>query len=627
MADLLGQNIGLNYKGLLNIGGTINTPLDGTLRTISDGMGNNSLFQLSTSQVGILSVIARASGTNADNPFLLAYTVNNTGGTNTVTGFKLNATETAIVGTTHNLLDLQIASTTRFRVNNVGSIFTNNFAISRDISTGADGNVVLSNSGVTNFGLLKLGGTTNLFPALKRNGTGIDFRLADDSAFSGIQTGDITMNGNLVRPSRGRINFYGTDGDITLTNSSETSFGILKLGGLTNLFPSIKRNGAGIDFRLADDSAFCNISANNLILGSATAGSRLTVRGDGTNPIARFENSGGVNSLSINNDGSYHQYGSNGSVGMFITNQNGSQSISGGALNWYSNLSALAGFGFRLVANNILAYTSGTGGLLEIGSLGGTFSASAGSGNFRPLSLAYTINNSGVQTGNATGLFLNATETALNGMSHNLMDLQVGGVSKFKVDRLGQLNTNSNAVINGYVQAGQFYGSTFGKLGNFFIDSASDGVVRITDNATTSFNRLQLGGTTSSFPAIKRNGAAIDFRLADDSGYCDITGRTLFTSSGTEIRNTYIRGNLNTYLTFGSGVGGFNVSSSQVASLASAILQADSTTQGFLPPRMTTTQINAIVSPAEGLVVFNTTISHLCVRQGGAWVRINHSPM
>jgi hypothetical protein len=59
----------------------------------------------------------------------------------------------------------------------------------------------------------------------------------------------------------------------------------------------------------------------------------------------------------------------------------------------------------------------------------------------------------------------------------------------------------------------------------------------------------------------------------------------------------------------------------------SAILQAASTTRGFLPPRMTTAQINAISSPAEGLIAFNTTISHLCVYQGGAWVRINHSPM
>jgi hypothetical protein len=38
-------------------------------------------------------------------------------------------------------------------------------------------------------------------------------------------------------------------------------------------------------------------------------------------------------------------------------------------------------------------------------------------------------------------------------------------------------------------------------------------------------------------------------------------------------------------------------------------------------------QINAIVLPAEGLVAYNTTISHLCCYQAGAWVKFNHSLM
>lgn len=39
----------------------------------------------------------------------------------------------------------------------------------------------------------------------------------------------------------------------------------------------------------------------------------------------------------------------------------------------------------------------------------------------------------------------------------------------------------------------------------------------------------------------------------------------------------------------------------------SAVLDVQSTTRGFLPPRMTTTQRDAITSPAEGLVIFNST--------------------
>lgn len=60
------------------------------------------------------------------------------------------------------------------------------------------------------------------------------------------------------------------------------------------------------------------------------------------------------------------------------------------------------------------------------------------------------------------------------------------------------------------------------------------------------------------------------------------------------------------------GGGFFNVGNTSNVS-KSAILQADSTTQGFLPPRMTTTQKNAIATPAAGLIVFDTTLMKLCV--------------
>ncbi len=46
---------------------------------------------------------------------------------------------------------------------------------------------------------------------------------------------------------------------------------------------------------------------------------------------------------------------------------------------------------------------------------------------------------------------------------------------------------------------------------------------------------------------------------------------------------------------------------------ASAQLDVSSTTRGFLPPRMTTTQRNAISSPAAGLIIYNTTDSKLQV--------------
>lgn len=254
-----------------------------------------------------------------------------------------------------------------------------------------------------------------------------------------------------------------------------------------------------------------------------------------------------------------------------------------------------------------------------------TIALSAGSSNVRLINETYTINNSGAQTGTATGIFLNATETALNGMTHNLMDLQVGGVSRVRIENSGSIYSNAYLVSFNRVQ---FNGGTSSNFG--YIMGSSNGVLRLTNAAENGFDRLQFGGTTNAFPALKRNAAALEVRLADDSGFAalNIGG----SASSTEALTVKIGASYGAlmyadgrFTTKGSGK--FGDANGYDLAVASAILQADSTTKGFLPPRMTTTQVNGIATPAEGLVVFNTTISNLCVYQSGAWVKMSHSPM
>jgi hypothetical protein len=52
---------------------------------------------------------------------------------------------------------------------------------------------------------------------------------------------------------------------------------------------------------------------------------------------------------------------------------------------------------------------------------------------------------------------------------------------------------------------------------------------------------------------------------------------------------------------------------------ASAILELTSTTRGFLPPRMTTAQRDAIASPAQGLQIFNITTTKTETYDGTTW--------
>lgn len=58
---------------------------------------------------------------------------------------------------------------------------------------------------------------------------------------------------------------------------------------------------------------------------------------------------------------------------------------------------------------------------------------------------------------------------------------------------------------------------------------------------------------------------------------------------------------------------------------SSALLDITSTTKGLLMPRMTTAQRNAIVSPADGLLIYNTTTDELNQRQNGAWKTVINS--
>jgi uncharacterized protein (TIGR02145 family) len=61
------------------------------------------------------------------------------------------------------------------------------------------------------------------------------------------------------------------------------------------------------------------------------------------------------------------------------------------------------------------------------------------------------------------------------------------------------------------------------------------------------------------------------------------------------------------------------------AANASAMLDVSSTTKGFLPPRMNTTERDLIASPATGLVIFNTTTNGLEIKSSSGWISLKAS--
>ena len=100
-----------------------------------------------------------------------------------------------------------------------------------------------------------------------------------------------------------------------------------------------------------------------------------------------------------------------------------------------------------------------------------------------------------------------------------------------------EVQNNAGTVIASVGSTGNLYSANALSVGATFsvvtLYSPSDGVLRLTDNAGTSFNRLQFGGTTSSFPSIQRSTTKLFFRLADDSAGATVRAGGYESSDGT----------------------------------------------------------------------------------------------
>src|SRR2546421_12591682 len=67
---------------------------------------------------------------------------------------------------------------------------------------------------------------------------------------------------------------------------------------------------------------------------------------------------------------------------------------------------------------------------------------------------------------------------------------------------------------------------------------------------------------------------------------------------------------------------GIGINPSGNAPNSSAGLDVDFNNKGFLPPRLTSVERNAISNPANGLVIFNTTSNCLNYRANNQWLEV-----
>lgn len=235
------------------------------------------------------------------------------------------------------------------------------------------------------------------------------------------------------------------------------------------------------------------------------------------------------------------------------------------------------------------------------------------------------INSGGGTYTNWFGFYANAATAASNnyGFYSNL------------AAATGRWNFYANGTANNYFAGNVGIGNTT-PLAALEISASDNPTLRLSEaSSTTSFTELtdfSANSTTlTKKTAIGLSAIYIDPQVTDgtSASYIELfrnvntTGNKrlqFFKGDGTSTVEHEVRGGAYSYWdasgSFGTVFGASSIN-------ASAQLQVDSTTKGFLPPRMTTTQRDAISSPAAGLQIYNTTTAKANVYNGSAWTELS----
>ena len=441
------------------------------------------------------------------------------------------------------------------------------------------------------------------------------------------------------------VTLYTQNGYVGEVHTTFTT-GIGSLNGLTAPTQYFATGTSGTDFAISSSTAthtFNLPTASGTNRGALSSADWTTfngkVGGSGTtNYVSKFTASGTIGNSQIFDNGTNVGIGTASpatKLTIFGTNPTfrvqGDGSSYYGGIEFYSSVSGSNRYNGQIVQydGNGLLIDAGTGMSLRFRPNNGTEAmrlTSAGRlliGTSTESTYLLDVNGTSRLNGNVNIGSLNVQLANTDG--NNVLQITAPGGVKISSDRWRSTTSSSSYINNGY-STKNFVSTTFSN-GNFasfdFSNSNSytptianpytqkliNGAMTINSTAATnSFHGVSIS-TTDNSASIANNVFAV---------YADATLGT--NTSATRWAGYFIgRG-------YFSDVVGIGTTSPN----ASALLDITSTTKGFLPPRMTGAQAEAIGTPAAGLMVYSTDGSGATITSlgwwgynGTTWVKLN----
>lgn len=504
-------------------------------------------------------------------------------------------------------------------------------------------------------GLLKTSDNDAITSSLKTigSGDGTDSCLQlSDSALK-VNSGAVTIVGTGATSATTSLLVQNSSGDdiVSVTDDGATT---LKASGASNTlildapsgvsgFQMNSSNGQQ-RFRIQGTSTATRFTANNTndaftFVGNGiyTSGAfdipsaRLHVKGSGATSATTsllVQNSAGSNALKVTDDKNIETYDATGNI--IAKNNAGNRR-----------------FEINPDLNSLVDFQVSGGGLSNLIRTDSGLNA-VGIGANGLANTRFYVKGSGATSATTSLLVQNSAGDDMLKVTDN-GKVGIGGVASPSQS----LHINGNIRVNdanGIIYSNKFAGLSAGDLsistsGNTLL--AQTGNVGIGEPAPTARFHLKGAGATSATTALLvENSSGTDTLEVRDDGQINFNGNIYanadYKSIGRNSLNSirFAGGETRVSVQGTSSANKFHVYASSTATSVFSVftqtqqvgigngsnsldgtakLQIDSTTQGFLPPRMTGTQRDAIESPASGLIIYNTTTNKAQCYNGTSW--------